>query len=259
MPRRLPSLATPLALAVSLSTLAACHPNRKELQAELDATRDQLAAEQTRSKSLEDTIAELKSSIEDMDNRINELMAAKEASELELAELRDEQARRKAELATYENLLKRLQKLIDAGTIKVSFRKGRMIVELASAVLFDSGKTELKEDGKTALGDLVEALSSVSHRDLLIVGHTDNVPIKTRRYKSNWELSTQRAVVVVDYMIEMGFPADHLGAAGYGEFDPVGDNATEEGKASNRRIEIQLMPDLGPLKGLDEQLGKKSS
>ncbi len=94
--------------------------------------------------------------------------------------LRDEQERRRAELATYEKLLKRLKKLIDAGTIKISFRKGRMIVELESAALFDSGKTALEEEGQRALAELVEAFSAVSHRDLIIAGHTDNVPIKTR-------------------------------------------------------------------------------
>ena len=96
----------------------------------------------------------------------------------------------------------------------------------------------------------------VAHRDLMIAGHTDNVPIKTSRYKNNWELSTQRAVVVVGYMIEKGFPADHLAAAGYGEMDPIADNGTEEGKAKNRRIEIQLMPDLGELRGIEEMVNE---
>lgn len=248
-----------LSTLVAFSVLAACSPSRKELQADLDATRQQLADEQAKARSLQDEVAALKAEIEEAQVRIDDLLAAKEVSDLQLAELRDEQERRKAELATYERLLERLDKLIDAGTIKISFRKGRMIVELASAVLFDSGKTQLKEEGQQALTDLVEALSEVAHRDLLIAGHTDDVPIKTRRYKSNWELSTQRAVVVVDFMIEKGFPADHLGAAGYGEVDPVGDNATEEGRAANRRIEIQLMPDLAPLKGIDRYLKGKSN
>jgi len=247
-----------LPILLALSVLAACSPSRKDLQAELDATKQQLADAQVQTRSLQDEIAALKAAIEEGQLRIDDLLAAKEVSDLQLAELRDEQERRKTELETYERLLARLDKLIDAGTIKISFRKGRMIVELASAVLFDSGKTELKEEGQKALADLVEAFGEVHDRDLLIAGHTDNVPIKTRRFKSNWELSTQRAVVVVDFMIEKGFPAEHLGAAGYGDVDPVGDNSTEEGRASNRRIEIQLMPDLAPLKGIDRYLKGQS-
>jgi chemotaxis protein MotB len=251
MQRHIATSASPLVL---LCALVACSPSREELQADLDTTKQQLAAEQARTRTLQDEIAALQTSIDESQRKIDDLMAAKEVSDMQLAELRDEQERRRVELATYEALLKRLEKLIDAGTVQISFRKGRMIVELASAVLFDSGKTELKEEGKQALEKLVEAFSAVSNRDLMIAGHTDNVPIKTRRYKSNWELSTQRAVVVVDFMIEKGFPAQHLGAAGYSEFDPVDDNTTDKGRAHNRRIEIQLMPDLAPLKGIEKSL-----
>ncbi|MEX1367938.1 MAG: OmpA family protein, partial [Nannocystaceae bacterium] len=206
--------------------------------------------------TLQQKIADLEQEIAARDQRISELEGSVAGLEQELDELRDEQKRRREELATYRELFDRLRTLIDAGTIKVSFRKGRMIVELPSAVLFDSGKTQLKPDGMAALEQLVEALSSVAHRDLIIAGHTDNVPIKTRRYKNNWELSTQRAVVVVGFMVDKGFPSEHLAAAGYGEEDPIADNATEEGRALNRRIEIQLMPNLGELKGIEDMVSK---
>ncbi|HWB77543.1 MAG TPA: OmpA family protein, partial [Nannocystaceae bacterium] len=74
----------------------------------------------------------------------------------------------------------------------------------------------------------------------------------------NWELSTARAVVMVDTLIENGYPANQLGAAGFGEFDPVSDNSSPEGKAQNRRIEIVLMPLLGDIPGMQEMLKKKS-
>jgi chemotaxis protein MotB len=243
-----------LVLVPLLASLAACSPSRKELQADLDQTRAELEQSKQERVTLEQKITQLEKEIADRQDVIARLEADKAGMSQELDALRDEQRRREKELATFKELFGRLQALIDAGTIQVSFRKGRMIVELPSGVLFDSGKTELKPEGKVAIEKLVEAFGSVSDRDLMIAGHTDNVPIRTSRYKSNWELSTARAVVVVGYMIEKGFPTDHLSAAGYGEFDPIGDNATEEGKAKNRRIEIQLMPDLGELKGIEDMV-----
>ena len=248
-------------LTLGFGLLAACSPSRKELQADLDETRAKLEGSEQQRVTLEQKIDQLEQEIAEHQEMIARLEADKAATSQELDALRDEQRRRQEELRTFKELFGRLRALIDAGTIQVSFRKGRMIVELPSAVLFDSGKTELKPDGKAALDQLVEALGSVAHRDLMIAGHTDNVPINTKRYKSNWELSTQRAVVVVSYMIEKKLPADHLAAAGYGEMDPIADNATEEGKAKNRRIEIQLMPDLGELRGIEDMVtsgkGKK--
>lgn len=248
-------------VTLGLGLLAACSPSRKELQKDLADTQAQLEGSEKQRVTLEQRIDQLEQEIADRQEMIARLEADKAGMSQELDALRDEQRRRQEELRTFKELFGRLRALIDAGTIQVSFRKGRMIVELPSAVLFDSGKTELKPDGKAALDKLVEALGSVAHRDLMIAGHTDNVPIKTSRYKSNWELSTQRAVVVVSYMIEKRFPAEHLAAAGYGEMDPIADNATEDGKAKNRRIEIQLMPDLGELRGIEEMVtggkGKK--
>lgn len=243
-------------LGLGLGLVVACSPSRKELQAALDETRAELEQSQQARQTLEQRIAELEQGIADRQQRIAQLEADGAARAQELDELRDEQRRRQQELKTFKELFARLQALIDAGTIQVSFRKGRMIVELPSAVLFDSGRTELKAEGKAAIEKVTEALATVAHRDLMIAGHTDTVPINTRRYKNNWELSTQRAVVVVNYMIEKGLPPDHLAAAGYGEMDPIADNATEEGKAKNRRIEIQLMPDLGELKGIEEMVTK---
>jgi chemotaxis protein MotB len=143
---------------------------------------------------------------------------------------------------------------VDAGTIRVELRKGRLVVQMASNILFDSGKTELRPEGMEALKSLVPALQSVGKRDFMVAGHTDNVPIKTQRFKSNWDLSTARAVTVVDYLVTQGYPASQIGAAGYAEHDPVADNASEEGRASNRRIEIILMPNMGELPGLKEML-----
>ncbi len=246
-----------LAIAViSLGLLAACSPSRKQLKADLAQVRGELEQSQGQRTELEQKIDELGKDIEERQRKITALEAANAGLDTELGSLRDEQKRRRDELATYQELFARLRKLIDSGQIKVSFRAGRMIVALPSAVLFDSGRTELRANGQSALTELSAALKSVAHRNLVVAGHTDNVPIKTRRYRNNWQLSTERAVVVVEYMIAQGFPKDHLAAAGYAEQDPIADNANEDGRANNRRIEIQLIPDLGQLAGIEGMVSK---
>lgn len=247
---------TPVVLAflVALGVGTGCSPSREELQTSLDDANTKLSSEQQHSDSLQQQIAQLERDLKERDARIASLEAEGVASEADLAELRAEQERRRIELATFRDLFGRLENLISAGTVTVNFRKGRMNVELASAVLFDTAKTDLKPAGRAALDEIADAFASVAHRDLMIGGHTDNVPIKTRRYGSNWELSTQRAVVVVDYLIENGFPPDHLSAAGFGEYDPIQTNDTEEGRQFNRRIEIVLMPDLGELSGIKDMV-----
>jgi chemotaxis protein MotB len=239
---------------VALGLTAGCSPSRKELMAELDGVRGELSDAQSNISSLEGAIQALEADIADKQAQIDAQAEQLAANEAELAELRAGKAEREKELETYKALFARLKKLIDAGTIKVVFRKGKMMVAMSSAVLFDSGKADLKEDGLATLDELTAALLAVKDRDFLVAGHTDNIPIKTRRYKNNWELSTQRAVVVVDHMIEQGFPKAHIGAAGYADVDPVGSNDTPEGRAQNRRIEIILMPNLGELKGIREML-----
>ena len=218
-----------------------------QLQAELDQSQQQV-------QSLEQKVAQLQADLDGARAQIAQLEQERDSHAEELARLREAEKKRMAELETYKKLFARLKKLIDAGTIKVSFRDGRMIVELASAVLFDSGRTNLKDAGEQALDELVQALDTVKDREFLIAGHTDDVPIRGGRYKSNWELSAARAITVVKYMIDKGFPEERLAAAGYGPTDPIATNETDEGKAQNRRIEIILMPNLGELEGIREML-----
>ena len=84
----------------------------------------------------------------------------------------------------------------------------------------------------------------------MVAGHTDNQPIRTAEFKNNWFLSTARANSVVQFMIKQGFPAKNLAAAGYGEFDPVAKNDTDDNRELNRRIEIILVPNLEELPSL---------
>lgn len=239
---------------------------KKELEAKLAEAEKALQAERSKTEQLEqekqtlqEKIAALEASIAQINEQLNDLAQKAGITKKELDELRAEKAKQQQELAVYKRLFDRLKDLVDAGTINIEVRKGRLIVKLSNDILFDSGKTEIKTEGQAALTTLAQALSSEAGREFLIAGHTDNVPIKTSRYSSNWELSTARAISVVKFLIEQGMQASQIGAAGFSEFDPVSDNSTEEGRQLNRRIEIIFMPKIGSLPGLEEVLkGSKS-
>jgi chemotaxis protein MotB len=111
-------------------------------------------------------------------------------------------------------------------------------------VLFDSGRSELKPDGKRALAEVAAALATIPSRRFQIAGHTDNEPIRLSPYKSNWDLSTARALEVTSFLIAKGVEPHAVSAAGYGEFDPADANDTKDGKAHNRRTEISLQPNI---------------
>ncbi len=164
-----------------------------------------------------------------------------------LEQLRKAQAASERRAQLFRSLILKFKKLIDAGDLKIVMRDGRMVLQMRNDVLFDSGRTTIKQAGKDALQEVAGVLMTIKGRKFQVVGHTDNDPISSPRYPSNWELSTARAVAVVRYLIEEGVDTGMLSAAGYGPFDPVASNETPEGKAKNRRIEIVLQPDLSEL------------
>jgi chemotaxis protein MotB len=137
--------------------------------------------------------------------------------------------------------------------LTVKIREGRMLIALPNDVLFQSGKATLKKEGKDALAQLSQVLKTFTDRKFQIAGHTDDDPIKTPRFPSNWELSTARAVDVTRYLIEQGMDPKQVSAVGYGEFDPVVPNDSNEHKAQNRRIEIALQPNISDLPPMDVQ------
>ena len=175
------------------------------------------------------------------------------AKQKQISDLLKAQEAAKKRASEFRNLLAKFKKMIDNGKLKVVIRRGRMIVKLDDKILFDPGKTKLKEEGEAAMLEVTRILAEFKGRNFQVAGHTDNVPLRrSRRFKSNWELSTARAVRVVKFMADSGMEPKRLSAAGYSEYDPVGDNTTDQGKAQNRRIEITLMPNLGELPGFKD-------
>ena len=205
-------------------------------------------------KSLDDTTAlagEMKKRLEKLGQNVDKLTGEKSELARSLEELRKQKAAAEARAATFRSLVARLKSMIDAGQLKVIIRDGRMVIQLESDVLFDSGKTNIKPDGQTALAKLAPVLAGITDRKYLVTGFTDDVPIHTQRFPSNWELSTARAVEVVKFLVASGLKPQQVAAAGYSEFDPVVANDTPEHRAQNRRIEIVLQPNLSDLPSLD--------
>jgi chemotaxis protein MotB len=147
--------------------------------------------------------------------------------------------------STYEQLLDKMKNEIAQGQVTISELKGKLTVNLVEAILFDSGRAEVKPGGLVVLGKVIEILRTVKDKAVRIEGHTDNVaitPSLAQRYPTNWELSAARAINVARYLQKQSIDPTNLSAAGFGEYKPVADNSTPEGRAKNRRIEIVLVP-----------------
>ena len=257
-----------LLLAVVL-TASACGYSEEEMQVKQDRI-DQL----TRAlDSLESKHADLNKRFTDVaahnaamreqlqlmgvDMQDQERRSQEMARRIEDLQARERQAQ--ARLQTFRNMLEKFRNMIASGKLRVRIVRGRMVVELSENILFDSGRADLKSEGKTALEEVAGVLSSIADRNFQIAGHTDDVPIASARFPSNWELSTARAVKVARYLEEKGVERARLSAAGYADSQPVASNETAEGRAQNRRIEIVLMPNLDELPDLSslEQDAKK--
>lgn len=179
-----------------------------------------------------------------------------EATEQELAQaLREVQERKLAaekRIQEYRDLTRRFQSLIDSGKLRVRIIDGQMVVELATDVLFPTGSAVLSSDGRGAIVEVAQVLREIPNRRFQIAGHTDDVPIKTSRYRSNWDLGFDRAYSVLQAIIDEGMPESRISASSYGPTRPMVSNETREGKAQNRRIEIIVVPDLSELPGAEE-------
>jgi chemotaxis protein MotB len=146
---------------------------------------------------------------------------------------------------TYEGLLKEMKEEIEHGQIAITELKGKLTVDVVDKILFDSGQAEIKPEGLAVLKRVVDILITVMDKTIRVEGHTDNVPIAgalAKRYPTNWELSAARALTVTRYLEKEGLDPTLLSAAAFGEYQPVADNETAEGRAKNRRIAIILLP-----------------
>jgi len=197
---------------------------------ELEKLRAQISEVLSKSDQQQATLSELTNQLAESKSEINQLQREKE-----------EAARKQ------RSLEKEMRDALESKDVTISQLQGKLTVNILDRILFDSGEAVLKPEGEKLLHKIGGILNQYPQRQIHVIGHTDNVPIRSgpkARFATNWELSTARAVAAVRYLCEKaGADARRLGAVGYGEFHPIADNSTAEGRARNRRIALVVLPE----------------
>jgi chemotaxis protein MotB len=139
-----------------------------------------------------------------------------------------------------------MREALESKDVTISELQGKLTVNILDRILFDSGEAVLKAEGQAVLDQVAKVLANYPNRQIQVIGHTDNVPIRynpNNPFKNNWDLSAGRAIAAVRYLSEKGVDPRRLGAVAFGEYHPIADNATAEGRAKNRRIALVVMPE----------------
>jgi chemotaxis protein MotB len=212
-----------VALLVGLLAFSSCEKKRAADQAQTELAEARAATVKSQTEA-----ADLKSKLADALARVEDLQKEKENV-----------------VQTHKSLEDEMRAALESKDVTISQLQGKLTVNILDRVLFDSGEAELKTDGASVLRKVAAVLAQHPNLKIHVIGHTDNIPIRPGargRYASNWELSTARALAAVRFLTEKaGVEPSRLGAVGYGEFRPVADNATPEGRARNRRIAITIL------------------
>ena len=201
-----------------------------QLSQELNEKENALIAEKSRLEKLQNDLNERSQRIE----QLEQLIAGKEAA---MQELKDAVSNA---LANFEG-----------NGLTVERKNGKVYVSMENKLLFGSGSWSVGNQGQKAVEQLARVLKNNPDIEVLIEGHTDNVPYQSNgAIKDNWDLSTKRATAIVRILTNKGVSPKRVTAAGRGSFFPVASNATKEGRAKNRRIEIILAPNLDKINAL---------
>jgi chemotaxis protein MotB len=198
----------------------------------------------------------------DLEKQNGELAKNVNATKDELAALRVQKAEADKRAAAIEDIQKQFAKMIDTGQLKISARRGELVVSLPSEVLFSTGSSELSKQGEYAVVEVAAVLKKLAGRRYLVVGHTDNQDFvkpkggapETCAAKDNWQLSLERALTVTRVMVTAGMDQKNIIPAGEGDHDPIAPNTSAEGRQRNRRIEIALLPAIEELPPLPPSL-----
>jgi chemotaxis protein MotB len=146
-----------------------------------------------------------------------------------------------------DGMLQKMQSELESKDITITELQGKLTVNILDRVLFDSGQATLKSEGQAVLLKVAQVLSQYPKRSIQVVGHTDNVPIRVRTvegFTDNWSLSAGRALAAVRFLVDQAkVDPRRLSAVGCGEFKPVADNSTVEGRSRNRRIAVVVLPE----------------
>lgn len=190
---------------------------------------------------LDDAHADLAAALNE--NQTNKDLIA--AQQSQIADLQQEQ---EASAQMSKSLENEMRTDLESRDVTISNLQGRLTVTILDRVMFDSGEADLNPGGQAVMRKVAAILAEHAWLKIQVIGHTDNMPIRPdarRRFASNWELSTARALAAVHFLTEQaGVDPRRVGAVGYGEFRPIADNSTAAGRANNRRIEIAILPEV---------------
>lgn len=239
---------------LAVFALAACVSNSTHdaLQNKYNSLEADKSQAETKISELETLVAQLEKQLgqasQNKKSMTQSIQAMKEALKAESQRKREIEKR----LGEFRKLISRFQSLTKAGDLSIQIRDGKMVVVLPSDVLFKSGSATLSSKGQDTIKKVTSILTGLSKKQFQVEGHTDNVPIRSEQFPSNWELASARAMNVLNLMLDAGIPAARVSAASFGETKPVATNDTKEGKSLNRRIDIVVVPDLSLLPGYEE-------
>ena len=189
----------------------------------------------------------LRSKLDDANASLASALDQNQKDKDQISTLQTQVAELEKEKADAAQMAKGLEDEMRAGLeskdVTISKLQGKLTVNILDRIMFDSGEAILKPAGEAVMRKIAALLAEHPELKIHVIGHTDNVPIRSR-FASNWELSTARALAAVHFLTEKaGVDPHRVGAVGYGEYRPIADNATAEGRAKNRRIAITILPD----------------
>jgi chemotaxis protein MotB len=261
------------------------HLRIAEMQREYDALYKNYSKSLVDYRELNEEFNKLNKKYDDLNKNYNDLSnsALTKTEQLNLAlknktiELQQQEKllqEREKRLKELEDIIKRQDSITSSLTdvvknalmgfktdeLTIEMKNGKVYVSMLDKLLFKSGSAKVEDKGVEALKKLAEVLNKYPDINILVEGHTDNVPIKTELYKDNWDLSVARATSIIRILTEKyKVPPERLTASGKGEYTPVAVNTTADGRAKNRRTEIILSPKLDVLYQLVNQgkVGKK--
>ena len=236
--------------------LAASEKNYNRLQKSYDALEANSSSALTenleRNRKLLAQLEEKERALAAESQRLNKLQQDLAARSKRVDELEGIIAAKDAKMKALKDAISAALTNFEGNGLTVEQRDGKVYVSMENKLLFESGSWAVNSRGRQAVVQLGNVLAQNPEIAVLIEGHTDNVPYGGNGpLKNNWDLSTKRATAIVNILTENGsIPKDNLTAAGRGEYAPIATNATAEGKAKNRRIEVILTPKLDEISKL---------
>ena len=236
--------------------LAASEKNYNRLQESYDALEANSSSALTenleRNRKLLTQLEEKERALAAESQRLNQLQKDLAARSKRVDELEGIIAAKDAKMKALKDAISAALTNFEGNGLTVEQRDGKVYVSMENKLLFESGSWAVNSRGRQAVVQLGSVLAQNPEIAVLIEGHTDNVPYGGNGpLKNNWDLSTKRATAIVNILTEnASIPKDNLTAAGRGEYAPIATNATSEGKAKNRRIEVILTPKLDEISKL---------